>query len=192
MPLFRRPKKVIGELPPPERSVTDIPGAAAPELARGEQVLATAQEDAGGHWLVLTSHRLLERTEEGQTLLERPWHEVDAGAWDPDLWVLSVSFVDALGGRQWQLKSSTGPGLVPQVFRERTQASVVLTRAVDLGPRRSARVTIRTDLATRELREQVLYGRGSRRDDGDLAAGVHQARFELRDQVGLPPEPPTP
>lgn len=190
MPLrWRGPKKVIGELPPPERSASDLPPAARPDLARGEQVLAVAQEDAGGHWLVLTTYRLLESTDAGERLLERPWHEVDAGTWDPDLWVLSVSFVDRLGGRQWQLKTLTGPGSVPQVFRERTQASVVLTRSVDLGPRRSARVTIRKDLRTRELLEQVLWGRGARQDDPDLAQRVHAARFDVRDQVGLPPDP---
>lgn len=190
MRLWRRPKTVIGELPPPQRSAEDIPREARPDLARGEQVLAVAQEDGGGHWLVLTTYRLLERTAAGDTVLERPWHEVDTGAWDPDLWVLSVSFVDALGGRQWQLQSQTGPGMVPQVFRERTQASVVLTRSLDLGRRRTARVSVRKVLATRELVEQVIWGRGASQDDAELAALVHAARFEVRDQVGLPPEPP--
>lgn len=190
MPLFRGPKKVIGALPPPARTPADIPGAARPNLGRGEQVLAVAQEDAGGHWLVLTTFRLLERTQDGDTLLERRWHEVDSGAWNPDLWVLAASFVDGLGGRQWQLKTQTGPGQVPQVFRERTQASVVLTRPIDLGPRRTARVTVRKVLDTRELFEQVLWGRGSRQDDEELAQRVRAARFEVRDQVGLAPDPP--
>ncbi|WP_134773589.1 hypothetical protein [Ornithinimicrobium flavum] len=190
MPLFRGPKKVIGALPPPERTPADLPTQARPRLGAGERLLAVAQEDAGGHWLVLTSYRLLERTTDGDTVLERPWHEVDAGAWNPDLWVLAVSFVDGLGGRQWQLKTQTGPGQVPQVFRERTQASVVLTRSVDLGSRRSARVSVRKVLDTRELVEQVLWGRGSRRDDEELARRVRAARFEVRDQVGMPPEPP--
>lgn len=190
MPLWRRPKTVIGELPPPQRSADDLPPEARPDLARGEQVLAVAQEDASGHWLVLTTFRLLERTPAGETVLERPWHEVDTGAWDPDLWVLSVSFVEGLGGRQWQLQSQTGPGTVPQVFRERTQASVVLTRSLDLGRRRTARVSVRKVLQTRELVEQVIWGRGSQRDDTELAAAVYAARFEVRDQVGLPPEPP--
>jgi hypothetical protein len=190
MPRFRGPKKVIGALPPPARTPADIPAAARPRLEAGERILAVAQEDAGGHWLVLTSYRLLERTPDGDTALERPWHEVDAGAWNPDLWVLATSFVDGLGGRQWQLKTQTGPGQVPQVFRERTQASVVLTRSVDLGARRTARVSVRKVLDSRELVEQVLWGRGTRRDDEELARRVRAARFEVRDQVGLPPEPP--
>ncbi|WP_131105072.1 hypothetical protein [Ornithinimicrobium sufpigmenti] len=188
MALFRRrPKIVIGELPPPQRAPKDIPQEALPELTRGERVLAVAQEDASGHWLVLTTYRLLERSAEGLTALERSWHEVDTGTWDPDLWVLSVSFTDGDHGRQWQLKSQTGPGEVPQVLRERTTATVVLMRVVDLGPRRTARVTVRKNLATRELDEQVILGRGSRTDDRELMAAVDRARGDLRNQTGLPP-----
>lgn len=184
-------KRVIGpEVPPPEGRPGDVPRVALPELGRGEQVLATAREDGSGHWLVLTTWRLLERTVDGRTVLERAWHEVDTGSWNPDSWALSVLFVDALSGRQWVLQRETGPGKVPEVFRDRTTASVVLTREVDLGPRRSARVSLRTDLRTRELQEQVLLGRGSRADDEELAAQVLAARRELREQAGMDPVDP--
>ena len=179
-----------GKPPKPEEDPTALPQAVRPELATGERVLASAREDGAGHWVVLTTFRLLEVAESGEVLVERPWHEVDTGAWDPDLWALAVSFVDQLGGRQWVLQRRTGPGQVPQVFRERTSASVVLLRAVDLGPRRSARVTIRKVLPTRELVEQVLWGRGAGESDAELAAAVRAARTDLRDQVGLPPQPP--
>ncbi|GGK61392.1 hypothetical protein [Ornithinimicrobium pekingense] len=191
MPWWRRPTRIIGpEVPPAEGRPDDLPGSARPELGRGEQVLATAREDATGHWLVLTTWRLLERTEDGTTVLDRPWHEVDTGSWDPDTWVLSVLFVDGLHGRQWRLQRLTGPGRVPEVFRDRTTASVVLTRPVELGARRTARVTVRTDLQSRELREQVLLGRGARDDDRELAAAVLLARQELREQTGMEPLPP--
>ncbi|PZU43251.1 MAG: hypothetical protein DI571_09550 [Arsenicicoccus sp.] len=188
MPLWR--SRTIGAAPKPERDPGDLPDAVRPTLARGEQVLASAQEDGTGHWLLLTTFRLLEVADTGDVLLERPWHEVDTGAWDPDLWALAVTFVDQLGGRQWVLQRRTGPGMVPQVFRERTSATVVLMRAVDLGPRRTARVTIRKVLLTRELVEQVLWGRGPGESDPELAAAVHAVRVDLRDQVGLPPNPP--
>lgn len=114
MPLWKRPRRVIGpQVPPPEGRAHDVPRAVLPQLGRGEQVLATAREDAGGHWLVLTTWRLLERTEDGGAVLERPWHEVDTGSWDPDQWVLSVVFVDGLHGRQWRVQRLTGPGRVP-------------------------------------------------------------------------------
>jgi hypothetical protein len=191
MPLFRRAKREHDDVVRvrPAGKPDDVPAAARVQLGRGEHLVASAQEDAGGAWLLLTTWRLLERTEDGRTALERPWHEVDAGQWNPDTWVLSVTFVDGVEARQWSLQRRTGPGLVPEAFRDRTTASVVLVRPVDLGPRRTARVTIRTDLRTRGLVEQVLLGRGTRRDDAELMAQVHLARQELRGQVGLEPLP---
>lgn len=161
-----------------------------PELQRGEKVLATAQEDVGGHWVVLTTWRLLERTIDATSVAERCWHEVDTGAWDPDTGVLAVDFVDGLGPRRWQLRDVTGPGSVPAVLRDRTTASVVLTRGVDLGPRRTARVTVRKVLHSRELVEQVLLGPGSRLVDAELSRAIHEARQDVRDQAGLDPDPP--
>ncbi len=187
--LFRR-RSVDGTAGRPEGRPDDVPRAVLAGLGRGEQVHATAREDAGGHWLVLTTWRLLERTPDGRTVLERPWHEVDTGSWDPDLWTLSVLFVDGRDSRQWRMQTLTGPGQVPETFRDRTTASVVLTRAVDLGRRRTARVSIRKVLQTRDLREQVVLGRGASDQDADLAARVLATRQELREQTGLPPLPP--
>lgn len=173
----------------PAGSPSAVPTAvtAATSLDRGEQVLASAQEDETGHWVLLTTYRLREVSADGTGVLDRPWHEVDTGAWDPDVWALSVTFTDQLGPRQWILRARTGPGQVPEVFKERTDASVVLVRAIDLGPRRTARITIRKVLATRELTEQVLLGRGARSDDEELADHVRSARLEVRDQAGMPP-----
>lgn len=192
MPWWRRPRRTIGpEIPPPQGRADDLPKGARPQLGRGEQVLATAQEDTTARWLVLTTWRLLERTDDGTTVLERAWHEVDTGSWDPHTWVLSVLFVDGLEARQWRLQRRTGPGRVPEVFRERTTASVVLSRVIDLGQRRVARVSIRTVLRTRELHEQVLLGRGSRGEDRELLERVAAARRELREQTGMEPVPPS-
>ncbi|AXH95002.1 hypothetical protein [Ornithinimicrobium avium] len=188
---FRR-KTLDGPVVRPEERPDDVPRAVLADLGRGEQVLASAREDDGGRWVVLTTWRLLERTPEGETLLDRPWHLVDTGAWDPEAWTLSVSFVDGHEPRGWRLQRLTGPGRVAGVFRDRTTASVVLTRAVDLGPRRTARVTVRKVLRTRELREQVILGHGARAGDPDLAARVLAARQELRDQTGMDPLPQRP
>lgn len=64
---------------------------------------------------------------------------------------------------------------------------MVLTRAINLGPRRTARVTVRKVLRTRELHEQVLLGAGSRADDRELGASVQLARRDLREQTGMEP-----
>lgn len=190
MAWWRRARADRDGPPRPARSAGAPPEGVLPDLLRGEQVLATAQEDADGHWLVLTTWRLVERTEEGATVVERPWHEVDSGAWDPDEWSLAVDFVDGVGPRRWRLRDRTGPGSVPVVLRDRTTASVVLTRGVDLGPRRTARVTVRKVLHSRELVEQVLLGPGAQLVDAQLARAVHEARRDVRDQAGLDPDPP--
>lgn len=192
MRLWRRGKGAETDRPgdpqvKPSTRPEAAPEAVLADLDRGERVLATAQEDMTGHWLVLTTWRLLERAEDGSTVLDQPWLAVDTGAWDPDAWLLTVSFVEGSPPRQWALQRRTGPGMVPEVFWDRTTASVVLTRAVDLGPRRTARVTVRKDLRSRELSEQVLLGRGSRPTDAELMRHVLIARQEVRGQVGLAP-----
>lgn len=154
---------------------------------RGEQVLAVAQDDLTGAWIALTTYRLMTLTDVGEVALDRPWHEVDTGAWDPDSATLSLSWVGGSGGLQWQLRQRTGPGGVPQVLRDRVSASVVLVREVDLGSRRTARVSIREVLGTRELVDQVLRGRGARGDDQELKREIARCRRDLREQVGLPP-----
>lgn len=154
---------------------------------RGEQVLAQAQDDLTSVWVVLTTYRLLTLTEGGEVALDRPWHEVDTGAWDPDSSTLSLSWVGGTRGLQWQLRQRTGEGGVPQVFRDRVSASVVLVREVDLGARRTARVSIREVLGTRELVDQVLRGRGAQADDHELDREIERCRRGLREQVGLPP-----
>lgn len=191
MPFWRRRAEPAGE--PVTTGVPTAPEAvrAAAELRSGEKVLAAAQDDATRGWVLATQWRLLQVSDpEGaagaRVELDRPWLEVDTGAWDPDATVLSVTWVGGGRGQQWTLRRLTGPGRLPHIFWERVQASVVLTREIDLGPRRKARVAIRKHLDTRELVDQVVLGRGARPDDAELAREVAITRVELRDQVGLP------
>lgn len=153
---------------------------------RREQVLAAARDDDTGHWVLVTTWRLVVVEPEGRVRSARAWHEVDTGAWDLETGVLSITWVDGTRAGQWRLRQRTGPGLVPVALRERVQSSVVLTRHLDLGPRRNARVVIRTDHESRELLEQVVRGRGVAADDPELEAEILAARAQLRDQVGLP------
>lgn len=180
----------------PARGVPQVPDvvARAAGLERGQRVLAGAQDDHTGHWVLVTPWRLVvvdpQASGEGARVVDRPWRDVDAGGWDPDTGTLTLTWVGRGPALAWRLWSRTGPGRVPEAFRERVQASVVLARTVELGGGRTARVVIRNDLRTRELHEQVLLGATTRGDDLGLARAVAQVRRELRDQVGLPPEPP--
>ncbi|HEV7145837.1 MAG TPA: hypothetical protein VGN48_02440 [Pedococcus sp.] len=151
------------------------------ELGAGERVLAWGREQLGAT-VVATNHHLYAVDAAGQRQLARPWHEVDAGTWSSELGQLTVTWVDGSTPRQWTLGDAT---LVPETVRERVQASVVIAQRVELGPRRNARVVIRQNLATGDLVEQVVLGRGVRPDDDVMAASTAEALADLREQVGL-------
>ena len=151
------------------------------ELGSGERILAWGREQLGVT-VVATNHRLYAVDAGGQRQLSRSWHEVDAGAWSSELGQLTVTWVDGSRPSQWTLGDAT---LVPETVRERVQASVVIGQRVELGPRRNARVAIRQNLATGDLVEQVVLGRGVRPDDDEVAALTAAALAELREQVGL-------
>lgn len=164
------------------------PVDSAAGLGSGERILAAAQDDHSGRWVLITSWRLVVvgTSDVPELVVDQPWLEVDGGSWDPETGSLSLSWVGGGAGLQWQFLERTGPGRVPESFRERVSASVVLTRHLDLGPRRTARVAIREDLRDRSLSEQVLLGKGVSPQDAELFEAVDEARTELRDQVGLP------
>jgi hypothetical protein len=113
----------------------------------------------------------------------RPWHEVDAASWGRESETLTVSFVD--GGRPVMLPM-TNQRIFLMTLRERVQASVVLATELALDGARKARAVIRQDLATGDLLEQLVLGRGTRPSEAiDAAAAL--AFVELREETGLPP-----
>ena len=155
---------------------------AAVELGSGERVLTWAREESSGTTVVATNHALYAVDATGARTLARAWHEVDGGTWSAELTQLTVTWVDGSRPSPWILGAGT---LLPETLRERVQASVVLSQRIELGPRRSARVVIRQDLATRDFVEQVVLGRGVRADDPELRARTAAALAYLREQVGL-------
>ena len=151
-------------------------------LGRGERLLAWARDDTTGATVVASNHRLYAVSPAGDVVLDRPWHLVDAGSWSHDAYLLTVTWVDRHRPAQWVLKEAT---LLPETLRERVQASVVLAQRVDLGERRSARAVIRKDLASGELLEQVVLGKGVRAGDPEVDLQTAQALAYLKEQVGL-------
>jgi hypothetical protein len=151
-------------------------------LRRSERLLAWARDDTTGAIVVASNHRLYAVSPAGDVVLDRPWHLVDAGSWSHDAYLLTVTWVDRQRPAQWVLKETT---LLPETLRERVQASVVLAQRIDLGERRSARAVIRKDLASGELVEQVVLGRGVRPDDPAVEHQTRAALDYLKEQVGL-------
>jgi hypothetical protein len=154
----------------------------AVSTASGERVLSSGRDATTDAHVVATNQRVVVVSPAGEVLLDRPWHDVDAGTWSSELQQLTVTWVDGSRPAQWSLGAAS---MVPETLRERVQASVVLAHRVDLGPRRNARVVIRQDLASGALLEQVVTGRGVRADDPEVEAATQAALADLREQVGL-------
>ncbi|MGO4244138.1 hypothetical protein AB4028_09385, partial [Janibacter sp. RAF20_2_2] len=76
------------------------------------------------------------------------------------------------------------PGGVPDLFRERVQASIVLVEEVALDRTRRARVVLRRDLASDVVLAQTIVGRGCDPDDPELVAATEAVADRLAEQVG--------
>ena len=164
----------------------DLPPAIekALELAKGERVLAFAVDDNTGGYVVATTYALAVFTSSDERILRRRWLSVDVGAWEPVTATLTVTWADGRRAGQWSFRDQRM--LLPETVWERVQASVVLSTRLNLGDRRTGRVAIRQDFATRELIPQTILGRYARADDPEVQAHVQAALAHLRDQVGLP------
>jgi len=194
----------------------ELPAAivSALELARGERVLAFGKDDLAGEYVVATTYALVvvisgvvesavvesavvepegvtpggvtsrDATSATGRVVRHRWLSVDAAAWDPERATLTVTWADGRRGRQWSF--SDQETRLPETVRERVQASVVLATRLTLGDRRTGRVAIRQDFATRELIAQTILGPYAHADDPEVQAHVAAALAHLRDQVGLP------
>ena len=161
----------------------EVATAIAPE--EHEKLLAWAAEDGSGVTVVAGRHRLYAVApgpDGPQVTLSRPWHLVDAGLWSGEDGSLRVTWVDGQRPARFVL---TDPGLLPETLRERVQASVIVSEALDLGNRRTARVVVREDLTTRALLSQVLLGPGVRSTDPGVSEQVSDGLARVREQVGL-------
>ena len=161
---------------------------AALDLAKGERVLAFGVDDNTGGYVVATTFAVSVVTSTASTtaperFLRRPWLFVDAGAWEPDTGTLTVTWTDARRVAQWTFHDQLTR--LPEVLRERVQASVVIATRLNLGDRRTGRVAIRQDFETRELIPQTILGRYARTDDPEVHAHVEAALAHLKNQVGL-------
>ncbi|MEI2779616.1 MAG: hypothetical protein V9G19_27395 [Tetrasphaera sp.] len=159
----------------------EIPDAirAALGLLPRERILASAQ-DTDGTWVAVGTARLYAVPAAGE-VLARPWHLVDTGSWDHDHFTLTITWVDGSRPQQWVFRNASG---LLAAFRERVQASVVLSESVPVGARQ-ARVVIRKNLADGTLHDQTILGKGMRMSDPEVAQRVGDTRARLREQVGL-------
>lgn len=164
---------------------------AAAGLSKGERVLATARDERTGDLLLATSQRVLDVDDHDldavQVRLARPWHEVDAGSWEPQTATISVTWVNGGRAAQWSL---VGGGVeFSEAFYERVAASVLLDAPLDIpdgdGERRVGRVALRRHAATGDIVQQIVWARGAPRTDPALQEYADQVLAALSEQVGL-------
>lgn len=166
----------------PRRNGLEVPEEVSSVLPEAtKDILSVACEERTTAYLVATKTHVY-AVRSGAVELERPWHMVDTGKWNDESNTLTVQWVDRAPTSVWQIEL---PSTFPQVFRERVQASVVLSDEVDLGERRTARVVVRKDLATQALLGQTILGRGVRAADPGVREQTTEALDRLREQVGL-------
>lgn len=151
-------------------------------LDRADRVLAVCVDRDTEERLVISTHRLSVVTSGGAVRLQKQWHLVDAGSYDNEADVLSVTWVDRTPGLALRVG---GDRAFLTAFRERVTASVVLADTLELGRDRTVRLVIRKDLSRDALLDQVILGSGVRLAHPGVRERVEQARLALREQVGL-------
>ncbi len=159
---------------------------AALPLTKGERLLAAScsgREATGFVWLLATNHRLAAVAEDGQLGWVHPWLEVDSGVWGREASELTLTFVDRPRPLVFPMAQDA---VFLQVVRERVQASVVSAQDLDLPGPGKARAALRQDLATGELIEQVVLGRGTRPSE-QIDQAAADAFAQMREEAGLQP-----
>jgi hypothetical protein len=111
------------------------------ELPSGNRLLAWSSLVGGGA-AAATIKDLRIVTPRG-TKLFRPWLHVDHAVWEQESRTLVIWWVDSR--RTTGLEIQDDVGRLPEVIRERVQASVVLTASVPLPNGRVGRVALRRD-----------------------------------------------
>jgi hypothetical protein len=163
------------------RTTLPAPVRAALDLGRGERVLAAAPLLAD-RWLVGTTLAL--HVVDGAGGSERHgWDQVAGAVWSDTASMLQVTWVGE--ARQLQVELAGDAGFLPEVIRERVEASVVISRRIPVSGRRGVRVAVRRAAPGAALTTQVVPDRGVDLGDPELAARVAAELADLREQTGM-------
>ncbi|AKU16585.1 hypothetical protein [Luteipulveratus mongoliensis] len=172
------------KLLPGRRTTLPDPVERGLDLGRGDRPIAWAIDDNTDVHVIATTLHIASVAADGTQRVKRPWHLVDAGQWNADTWTLSVTWIDKARAAQWSFREQDTR--LPEAFRERVQATVVVSEPLGLtGARRSGRVVLRRDLSTQDLLVQPVLGRGTPADDPEVQAEVARISAYLKEQAGL-------
>ncbi|WP_147916967.1 hypothetical protein [Ruania zhangjianzhongii] len=165
------------------RSVRQLPEPVRDRIPPKARVLVV-RKLGDGSWAVVTTERLLVMGEE-QTVLDRPWAEVDRATMDSDTEELAVTWVD--GSPPDVLAVGEDPGVSDFTFavKERVDHSLVHLELEQLPSGGVLRGAIRRN-PDGSLFSQVTIS-GARRAPADLEARATELEARVRSVVGLTP-----
>lgn len=148
----------------------------------GDRVLAWCP--SGTSSLVATEHALLLPEVDG-VATRIPWDLVLRAAWQER--EVEVTAQDAPGGRPvvHHIAVPEDPGALPEVVRERVNASIVVQHHVELVGERGARIIARRDPGSTELRWSVVFDSGLDPRDPQLRSKADAALAALRSSLGV-------
>lgn len=153
-------------------------------VQRGERVLASAAGAARRPVTAFaTTQRFVVLDDAQETVIDRRWLEVDTGTWRAEDSTLHVTWVGE--STPWRIVVDGDPRPFLEAFRERVQASVVVTSEVAAPGGGSGRVAVRRDFGGGALVVQRVLGRATAPGDPEVAAALDAAEADLREAVGL-------
>ena len=147
----------------------------------GERVLAWAPSGASS--VIATQGALVLPT--GCVPERVPWDLVVRVGWEPR--GVEVVAQGAAGARPVSLRVPIegDAGALPSVVKERVNASIVVSRHVELQGERGARLVARRTPGSSELRWSVVFDPGLDPADPDLRASADAALEALRGSLGV-------
>jgi hypothetical protein len=154
-------------------------------LTRADRVLAWSPLVGGGA-AVATVDGLRVLTPRGTTVAGA-WVEVDHAAWDADSRTVAVWWTGRRAATPLEVEDDTR---LPEVIRERVQASVLMTGIVEVPGGQQVRVALRRG-HDGTVSAQALPPPGVRLDDPGVGERVSAAVAELRAEAGIDVEPGT-
>ena len=152
------------------------------ELARGDQIIASAEINAG--WAVATRLALYTTTSDGG-IKRRPWSDVDHASLEPETATITVAWVDGRIQALQLLENDNKRPAFARALRERVQSSIVHAETVPLPGGGHVRVALRRDEAGALFSQVTAKGRVDLNDPA-VAALVDDAEARVRGAAGLP------
>lgn len=164
----------------PRKLPASLASSLTEHLGSRPAVLAWGETPDGGAVVGLTDRFCVWADGEWRSV---GWHDVVRGGWN-----------DEAGSLHWTARDGVShevalsdPGRMPELFRERVEASILLARTVELGGGRRIIVSARRDLADAHAPALWLVTPGPRTDMADPeVVAIAQAKIaELQGEYGL-------